>query len=77
MTTIDNATKLLCLERELRMRRRVYPRWVELGKMKMRDAEHEIKTMEAIADDYRNKVERNEPGLFAANGPGAEPGRSD
>jgi hypothetical protein len=63
---MDNATKLMCLERELRMRRRVYPRWVELGKMKMRQAEHEIEVMEAIADDYRKRAEQDEPGLFAA-----------
>ena len=49
---MDNETKLLCIERELRLRRRVYPRWVAEGRMKIRDAEHEIKTMEAIADDY-------------------------
>jgi hypothetical protein len=63
---MDNRTKLLCLERELRLRRRVYPRWVELGKMKMHQAEYEIEVMEAIANDYHILLEQEEPGLFTA-----------
>jgi len=63
---MDNETKLLCIERELRLRRRVYPRWVAEGRMKIRDAEHEIKTMESIAADYRAKVE---PQLFGEEHP--------
>jgi hypothetical protein len=74
--TMDDKTKLLCLERELRLRRRVYPRRVAEGRMKIRDAEHEIKTMEAIADDYRGHISRNAPTLFAG-GPGDQPGRPD
>ena len=66
---MDNETKLKCIERELRLRRRVYPRWVAEGRMKIRDAEHEIKTMEAIADDYRGHIQ---PTLFAG-GSGDEP----
>lgn len=69
---MDNETKLLCIERELRLRRRVYPRWVAEGRMKIRDAEHEIKTMEAIADDYRRHIQRDAPTLFAG-GSGDEP----
>ena len=49
--------KLACLEREIRMRRKVYPRWVELGKMKEKDAAREIATMEEIAKDYRHELE--------------------
>lgn len=48
--------KLAALERELRMRRRVYPRWVSIGKMRAEDATRELMIMEAIAIDYRGKT---------------------
>jgi hypothetical protein len=50
---ITAETKLACIEREIKMRRRVYPRWVTDGRMTQAKADDEIKTMEAIADDYR------------------------
>jgi hypothetical protein len=53
MTETD---KLRCVERELAMRRRVYPRWVEIGQMSAKQAEYEIKVMEAIVADYRKIV---------------------
>jgi hypothetical protein len=40
--------KLRCAEREAKMRRRVYQRWVEQGRMTQK--------MEAIAADYRKIV---------------------
>jgi len=40
-------------ERELGMRRRVYPRWVEIKKMTQAMSDREIAIMEAIVDDYR------------------------
>jgi len=36
-------------EREVRMRRSVYPRWVDAGKMKREKADAEIAVMEEIA----------------------------
>lgn len=39
-----------CAERELRLRRRVYPKWVESKKMSPKFAEDEIAKMEAIAN---------------------------
>jgi hypothetical protein len=33
MTSITAADKLACAERELKMRKRVYPRWVAEGRM--------------------------------------------
>lgn len=58
MTTpiITAAEKLACVTRELNMRRRVYPRWVESGKMTQAKADHEIRVMEAIAADYERQV---------------------
>ena len=44
--------------REIAMRKRVYPRWVEAGRMKQEHADHNIAVMEAIAEDYK------EPELF-------------
>jgi hypothetical protein len=34
------------------MRRRVYGRWIAEGRMKQKDSDHEIDTMEAIHADY-------------------------
>lgn len=47
------------VEREVGMRRRVYPRWVELRRMTQEKADREIAIMEAIAADYR-KLEEGE-----------------
>ena len=37
-----------CAQREYNMRKRVYPRWVEAGKMTAEKAKHEIECMESI-----------------------------
>lgn len=37
-----------CVQREIAMRKRVYPRWVASGKMTKPKADHEIATMEAV-----------------------------
>lgn len=50
--TITAAEKLACITREINMRRRVYPRWVEGGKMTQAKADSEIAVMVAIAADY-------------------------
>lgn len=39
--------QIACVERELEMRRRVYPRWVDSGKMSARVAAEEILAMQA------------------------------
>lgn len=44
--------KRACIEREIKMRKRVYPRWVEKGTMTQAQADREIATMEAILADY-------------------------
>lgn len=46
-----------CAEREVKMRRRVYARWVAEGKMPGRTADREIAVMESIAADYRHQAE--------------------
>jgi hypothetical protein len=37
------------VEREIALRRRVYPRWVEAGKLKLDRAERQILVLEAVA----------------------------
>ncbi len=53
--TFSDAEKRECAEREARMRRRVYPRWVEQKKMSLSQADKQIALMDEIADDYRKK----------------------
>lgn len=57
-----DAQKLACLERELILRRKAYPRWVAEGRMRQADAEHEVAVLISIVEDYRAKVRG--PGLF-------------
>ena len=51
--------KLKCAERELAMRKRVYPRLVDAGKLKPEQATYELECMRAIVDDY-NKIVNGE-----------------
>ena len=39
---------VLCVKREIGYRERIYPRWVESGKMKLDHAEYQIRTMKAV-----------------------------
>ncbi len=55
---ITAADKLACAEREVKMRERAYPRWIEDGRISAGKAAHEIATMKAIADDYRVSAEK-------------------
>lgn len=45
--------KLACVEREVKLRRYVYPARVQSGRMTKKLADEQIALMEAIADDYR------------------------
>lgn len=51
--TYTKADKLAAIEREIRQRKRVYPRLIAQGKMTDGFAAAQIAVMEAIADDYR------------------------
>ncbi len=55
---MTNDEKLKCLEREIKMRERVYPRWVEEGRMSQKFADRELASMREIADDYRATAEK-------------------
>jgi hypothetical protein len=45
--------QILCVEREIRIRENVYPRWVESGKMKMGEADREIAVMRKVLETLR------------------------
>lgn len=51
MITIDEQIK--AVEREISMRRRVYPRWVENKRMSQEKAVKEVKAMEAVLETLK------------------------
>ena len=55
--TIDDMIK--CAEREVGMRERVYPRWVEAKKMSQAKADSEIATMKAIVEFLKQHKDKN------------------
>jgi hypothetical protein len=52
-----DAEKQKCAEREVAMRRRVYPNRVQRNLMLQEQSDKEIAMMQEIADDYRKKQE--------------------
>lgn len=48
MPDISLQEQIKCVEREIAMRRRVYPRWIFNNKMKQAQADLEIERMEAV-----------------------------
>ena len=62
--TFSAANKAACAVRELGLRRRVYPRRVEEGKMSQARAMEEIALMEAILNDYLAQALHDAPDLF-------------
>jgi hypothetical protein len=50
-----------CVEREIRMRERVYPRWVSAGRMTQARADQEIALMREVAEVLRTHVPAPEP----------------
>jgi hypothetical protein len=52
--------KLTCLERELRLRQRVYPGLVEQKKLSPRSAAREIALIEALILDYTTRKDIQE-----------------
>jgi len=51
MITLEQ--QIACIERELILRRRAYPRWIAAGKMRQPDADHEIAVMQSVAELLR------------------------
>jgi len=50
MTTaaIPLSEQIECVQREINMRHRVYPRWVEIGRITQAHADHQIAAMSAV-----------------------------
>ncbi len=46
--SISFADQIACVRREIAMRERVYPKWVNAGRMKAEAAEREIAAMRAV-----------------------------
>ena len=49
----DLAEQIACVEREIRMRQRVYPHRIGTGKMSREDADREIDTMRRVLATLR------------------------
>lgn len=54
---ITENEKAECAEREVRQRRRVYPRFVADGRMTQAFADRQLALMEEIAREYRAKAD--------------------
>ena len=53
--------QIKCVEREIAMRKRVYPRFVKNGKMTQQEADAELAAMEAV---LKTLNEKSEPTFF-------------
>jgi hypothetical protein len=58
MAEIPYADQLACAERELKLRHRVYPRWVEQGRMSRQLADRELLAMQAIVATLKELAEK-------------------
>jgi hypothetical protein len=47
---------LRCVNREINMRTKVYPKWVERGSMTQKKADEEIATMKAVRDTLMDLI---------------------
>ena len=51
---MDISEQIKCIKREIGMRKRVYPRWVENGNMTKEKAEHELAAMSAVLETLQS-----------------------
>lgn len=51
--------QIKAVKREIAMRRSVYPRWVESGKMKQAKADEETRAMEAVLETLQGLEARD------------------
>ena len=52
--------KLKEIERELALRNRLYPRWIQQNALTIKTAQKQIGILKAIADDYRERIHRDQ-----------------
>jgi hypothetical protein len=62
IATIDQ--QITCIRRELALRLRVYPKWVEAGKMKQAEADKELAYMQAVHDTLTELKKKGETTLL-------------
>lgn len=66
MSAIPLDEQLAAVEREIRLRERVYPRWIESGKMTQARADREIAAMQGVAMTLRSlSGSQRQAALFA------------
>lgn len=65
MSTVALADQIACVRREIALRNKVYPRWIEKGRMHQTQADREIETMIAVLATLQDVQRQREPGLFA------------
>jgi hypothetical protein len=53
--------QIACVEREIALRRRAYPRWVQAGRMTEHQADREVAEMEAVLATLRGLRAELEP----------------
>lgn len=63
-----NAEKLRCIQREIKFRKKVYPRLVEQGRMSLLESDYEMRTMEDIAEHFSQLVDADQRDLFLTEG---------
>lgn len=66
MITLE--AQIASVEREIRMREKVYPRWTASGKLKKESADRELETMKAVLATLREIQAKQVPPLLAVNG---------
>lgn len=67
--TPDLAAQIACVERELRLRHKVYPRLVAQGKMTPPQAQHELLTMASVLRTLRDLDPQQQELPYAAPRP--------
>jgi hypothetical protein len=63
--------QIACVEREVRLRERAYPRWVQRRRMTQANADREIRTMRAVLETLQALSARRRPPLSPAAREGA------
>lgn len=64
ITAVALADQIACVRREIALRNKVYPRWVEKGRIHQEQADREIEAMIAVLATLQEVQRLREPGLF-------------
>lgn len=63
-TVVALADQIACVRREIALRNKVYPRWVEKGRMHQEQADRELEAMIAVLATLQEVQRAREPELF-------------